>query len=362
MEVELTVDLKLSAPAPWLPEQIAAWLAILPPDYAAGNDFIANPVGTGPYRFEASSPGDRITVLANEDYFAGSPKGQPVAGQVDYRFVADATTGSPISCREPRMSCGVPIDQIGAVEGNGDSVLQVPIAGCAFIRIPTDVEPFSDVRVRQALNYAVDVQSIIEALLAGNGERLPNLFVPNGLGYDQELEAYPYDPEKARTLLAEAGYPDGFDTLDVTVTERVDVIEAIAGQLTVAGIRTEVNRLELALFNSGDYWLGTDPAASPLRFVTWRPLFDPHTLLSLVVSNTGFLSRHDNPAIQALLDDFATEPDPEARAEKGRTLGVALFEEPAAIYLYSLTSSIGVDGDAPEWTPRQDDYLIATLR
>ena len=101
---ELTVDLKLSAPAPWLPEQIAAWLAILPPDYAAGNDFIANPVGTGPYRFEASSPGDRITVLANEDYFAGSPKGQPVAGQVDYRFVADATTRlrSPVGNRACR--------------------------------------------------------------------------------------------------------------------------------------------------------------------------------------------------------------------------------------------------------------------
>ena len=194
---ELTVDLKLSAPAPWLPEQIAAWLAILPPDYAAGNDFIANPVGTGPYRFEASSPGDRITVLANEDYFAGSPKGQPVAGQVDYRFVADATTRvSDLLSGTAHVVRGVPIDQIGAVEGNGDSVLQVPIAGCAFIRIPTDVEPFSDVRVRQALNYAVDVQSIIEALLAGNGERLPNLFVPNGLGYDQELEAYPYDRRK----------------------------------------------------------------------------------------------------------------------------------------------------------------------
>ena len=190
----------------------------------------------------------------------------------------------------------------------------------------------------------------------GNGERLPNLFVPNGLGYDQELEAYPYDPESAHA--AGRGWVSGWvrHLLDA-VTERVDVIEAIAGQLTVAGIRTEVNRLELALFNSGDYWLGTDPAASPLRFVTWRPLFDPHTLLSLVVSNTGFLSRHDNPAIQALLDDFATEPDPEARAEKGRTLGVALFEEPAAIYLYSLTSSIGIRGGHPEWTPARTTTL-----
>lgn len=361
---ELTADLKLSAPAPWLPEQIAAWLAILPPGYASENDFVASPVGTGPYRFESSSPGDRITLLANETYFAESPKGQPVAAQVDYRFVADATTRvADLLSGTADVVRGVPFDQIGAVEGNGGQVLQAPIAGCAFIRIPTDVEPFSDVRVRQALNYAVDVQLIIDALLAGSGERLPNLFVPNGLGYDPALDAYAYDPDRARELLAEAGYPDGFDTaIDSTVTEREDIVQAIAGQLGDVGVRTTVNRLELALFNSGDYWLGTDPAASPLRFATWRPLFDPHTLLSLVVSNTGFLSRHDNPTIQVLLDAFATEPDPEARAEKGKELGVALFQEPAAIYLYSLTSTIGVDDQAPEFTLRQDDYLIATLR
>jgi peptide/nickel transport system substrate-binding protein len=257
----------------------------------------------------------------------------------------------------------VPVDQIGSVEGNGDQVLQVPIAGCTFIRIPTDVEPFSDVRVRQAMNHAVDVQLIIDALLAGNGERLANFFVPNGLGYDPDLEPYAYDPERARALLSEAGYPDGFDTeIDATITERSDIVDAIASQLTEVGIRTTVNRLELALFNSGEYWLGTDPAAAPMRFASWRPLFDPHTLLSLVVSNTGFLSRHDNPNVQTLIDEVATEPDPEIRAEKALELGRVLHEEPAAIYLYSLTSSIGVADGAPEWTPRQDDYLIGTLR
>jgi peptide/nickel transport system substrate-binding protein len=361
---DLTVDLKLSAPAPWLPAQIAAWLAILPPGHAASAGIAAEPVGTGPYRFAEMSAGEGITLTANDDYFAASPKGQPIADTVEYRFVADATTRvADLLSGTSDIVRGVPIDQVLAVEDSGNQALAVPISGCAFVRIPTDVEPFSDVRVRQALNYAVDVQAIIDALLAGNGQQLANFFVPDGLGYDPDLAPYAYDPERARALLAEAGYPDGFETaIDATITERADVVEAVAGYLTDAGIRTTVNRLELALFNSGDYWLGTDPAASPLRFATWRPLFDPHTLLSLVVSNEGFLSRHDNPNVQPLLDAFATESDSEARAATGMELGRVLHQEPAAIYLYSLTSIFGAASDAPDWTQRADDYIIGTLR
>ncbi|MBX3072113.1 MAG: ABC transporter substrate-binding protein [Thermomicrobiales bacterium] len=361
---ELTADLHLSSTAPWLPAQIAAWLCLLPPQAAQEPDFFATPIGTGPYRFESFVPGDRVSLTANDDYFAASPKGRPVADRLDYRFVADATTRvADLLSGTSDIVRAVPIDQIGAVENNGDVVLQTPISGSAFVRVPTDVAPFDDVRVREAMNHAVDVESIIAALLDGNGQRLANFFVPGGLGYDPDLAPYSFDPERARALLAEAGYPDGFDTsIDATVTERSDIVEAVAAMLSDVGIRTTVNRLELALFNSGDYWLGTDPAASPLRFATWRPLFDPHTLLSLVVSNAGFLSRHDNPRVQELIDAFAAEADPDARAQIGLDLGVALFEEPAAIYLYSLTSSTGQRAGVPEWSPRPDDYLIATLR
>ncbi len=358
-----TANLRLSAPAPWLPAQIAAWFCLIPPEASKDADFFATPVGTGPYQFESLTSGDRISLTANPDYPTESAKGVPVAGQVDYRFVADATTRvADLLSGTAQIVRNVPIDQISAVEDNGDSVLQTPISGCAFIRIPTDVEPFSDVRVRQALNFAVDVEAIIDALLAGQGEPLANFFVPGGLGYDPGLAPYAYDPDMARHLLSEAGYPDGFETsIDATITERADIVEAIAGMLTDAGIRTTVNRIELALFNSGDYWLGTDPAASPLRFASWRPLFDPHTLLSLVVSNTGFLSRHDNPNVQELIDAFATESDPDARAAIGLELGRVLHDEPAAIYLYSLTSATGQQTGVPDWTQRADDYLIATL-
>ena len=84
------------------------------------------------------------------------------------------------------------------------------------MRIATDTPPFDDVRVRQAINYAVDVDTIREALLAGTGRRLPNLFVPGGLGYDESLAPYPYDPDMARSLLQEAGVSGLSATLAAT--------------------------------------------------------------------------------------------------------------------------------------------------
>ena len=91
-------------------------------------------------------------------------------------------------------------------------------------------------------------------------------------------------------------------------------------------------------------------------------MYDPFTLLSLVFSNQGFLSRHDNPSAQALIDSGAVEPDPSARAEIYRQLGQVLHDEPAAIYLWSLTSFYGVAEGAPDWTTRADDYIIPALR
>jgi peptide/nickel transport system substrate-binding protein len=234
-------------------------------------------------------------------------------------------------------------------------VVEQPIAGCAFVRIPTDVAPFDNATVRLALNHAVDVEAIIASLLGGNGVRLPNVFVPGGLGYDEDLAPHAYDPELAKQLLAEAGYPDGFSTrLAYTTGERADLAAAIAGQLGAAGIDVELEPVETATFNAT--W--QDAEAAPLRLLTWRPLFDPYTLLSLVISDTGFLSRYDNAEAQSLIEAGAIEPDPDERDRIYRELGVVLHDSPAGIYLWSLTSFYGLQRDAPPWTPRADDWIL----
>jgi peptide/nickel transport system substrate-binding protein len=357
---ELTARLLLSAPSPWLPAQLAVWLACLPPAELAAGTLAETPVGTGPYRFVSWERGQRIVLEANPDYPADSPKGRPIAKRVVYRFVPEATTRvADLLSGTSHLVRALPVTQVEAVTEAGAQAVVQPLSGNAWIRIATDVAPFSEVRVRQALNYAVDVESIIAALLGGHGRRLANFFVPNGLGYDQALAPYPYDPERAKALLAEAGLADGFTTqLAFTTSERKELVEAIAAQLAAVGVTVELVPQEIATFN-GEW---KEPAAPPLRFSTWRPMYDPFNLLNLVVAREGFLSRHANDAVDPLLQAAATETDPARRADLYRQLGVVLHEQPAAIYLWSLTSIYGVAASAPAWTPRSDDYILPTVR
>jgi peptide/nickel transport system substrate-binding protein len=354
---ELTARLHLSQPAPWLPSMMAPWLVPIPALYALDNDFAASPVGTGPYKFVEWEQGDHITLEANWDYFASSPKGQPIAGTVTYRFVPEPSTRvADLLSGSAGIIRTIP-DQAQPVENGGATLSTEPVSGAAFVRVATDVEPFSEPRVRQALNHAVDVDAIVQALLLGNGKRLASLFVEGGLGYDPKLAPFAFDPEKAKSLLAEAGLADGFATqLEHTTDANPDLIAAIAGQLADVGIEVELQPRDTAAFNQT--W--KDSNAAPLRFVTWRPLFDPYTLLSLVVSNQGFLSRYSSDAAQALIDAAAVEPDPAKRAETYQQLAQVLQDDPAAIYLYNLTALYGTAADVPEWTRRPDDYIIAT--
>lgn len=361
---DLRFEWKLGRPAPWLPAQVAAWLAVLPPEYAGANDFGRAPVGTGPYRFVSWSAGEAIDLEVAPDYFAGSPKGTPIADTVTYRFVPDATTRiADVLSGNAQIVGRVPVDQISSIENGGGGVVLQPVSGAAFVRIPNTIEPFSNAMVCVAMNLAVDAEGIVGALEGGNGTPLASVFVPSSLGYDPDLAPYAYDPDLAREMLAEAGYPDGFSaSMDVSASERLDVAQAIAAQLGEVGIDVDVIQKELAVFNAPDQWSGAAPDASDLRLMTWRPLFDPYTLLSLMFSNTGFLSRFDDPTIQELIDRFSTETDPDARAGTGRELSRALHDNPAAIYLYDLTAVYGVSRDLPPWTARADEYVIATYR
>jgi peptide/nickel transport system substrate-binding protein len=353
----LTVRLHLSEPAPWLPSLMAPWLVVLPPVYASDptNDFANNPIGTGPYEFVRWERGSRIVLERNGDYVTAPAKGEPIAASVDFRFVPDATTRvTDVISGTSQLVRAVPYDELESV-ADAAEVVEQPIAGCALVRVPTDVAPFDDEMVRLALNHAVDVEAIIASLLGGNGVRLPNCFVPGGLGYDEELAPHAYDPALARQLLADAGYADGFSTrLAYTTGERADLAAAIAGQLGAVGIDVALEPVETATFNAT--W--QDPEAAPLRLLTWRPLYDPYTFLSLVISNSGFLSRYDNAEAQTLIEAGAVETDPEERDRIYRELGRVLRDSPAGIYLWSLTSFYGLDRDAPSWTPRADDWIL----
>lgn len=352
-----TAILHCKEPSAWLPSQIAVWLVLFPEGMDEQTWWTA-PVGTGPYRFAAYDAGSSLTLVRNEAYFAGSPKGEAMADRVTYRFVSEAATRiADLATGAAQIVTSVPLDQRDAVADAGANAVVDPILGTSFIRIATDTKPFDDPRVCQALNHAIDVETIATTLVAPESHRLAALYPdPRGLGFDPALAPFAYDPDKARSLLAEAGLADGFDTtLQFVATEKTDALEAIASYLGEVGIRVTLEAAELAAFNQA--W--PDTSAPPLRYASWRPLYDPHSLLSLMYLSTGYLSRYANPAVDALILAAAAEADVDARTELYRELGREMQTAPGAVYLWNLVSGYGVAPEAGAWSPRGDDYTLA---
>lgn len=355
---DLNARIICSEPAAWLPSQLAVWQVLLPEGFTP-ESLENNPVGSGPYRWGSYEPGNEIVLVRNLDYIWGSPKGQAMAEEVVYRFVPEsATRVADLATGQADIIARIPIEQEAGIEGAGGTVIVADILATAFVRIATDVAPFDDPRVRKALNHAVDVQAIARALEGESSNRLASIY-PNerALGFDPDLQPFAYDPELARELLAEAGYHDGFSTsLEVSQAPRLNYAEAIASDLEAVGIEVEIVAAEAGTFNAG--W--NDPEAPPLRYASWRPMYDPNTFLSLVVASDGFLSRYDNPEVDALIQEGAAEPDSEARNAVYQELGRVLQEEPAAIYLWNAVTRYGVEPELADWEPRGDDYIVLT--
>jgi peptide/nickel transport system substrate-binding protein len=217
------------------------------------------------------------------------------------------------------------------------------------------VPPFDRVEVRQALNHAIDVKSIAEALVSPEARRLASI-VPDerSIAFNPDLVPYEYDPERARELLAAAEVDEVEFDLEITSGSRVDVAEAIAAQLGEVGFRASIKVSEYAEFNAN--W--ANPDAPALRMVTWSPLYDPHTLLSLVFDSEGYLTRYANDEVDVLIDEASVETDPEARASVFRDMMSVMRDDAPVVFLWNLTAGYGVAEVAAEWEPRGDEYVL----
>lgn len=353
---ELNAEIVCAEPAAWLPSQMVVWGVLLPESATA--DSLANaPVGSGPYMFEEWEAGSHISLVRNPDYLLGTPKGDPLAERVIYRFVPESATRiADLSTGQAHIIAEIPQDQMAAVEEGGNTAITTSILGTAFIRIASDADAFGNPLVAQALNFGVDVQAVADALVSPESKRIASVFPdPRGIGFDERLEPFTYDPERAKSLLEEAGYSDGIDgEIQIVAGERLDVIEAIVAQLREVGVRLNIVSTELAGFNQD--WPNLEAPA--LRFATWRPMYDPFTFLRLVINSEGFLSRYENPTADELIASAAVEPDPGVREEIYHDLGHELQAHPAAIYLWNLVSTVGVAADLKGWQPRGDEYIL----
>jgi peptide/nickel transport system substrate-binding protein len=203
-----------------LKEPRASFLAILTAGAASivsptavmksGPDYPLQPVGTGPFKFVSWDRGQRVILEKNPAYWKFPVK----LDRVIYRpIVEDQARLTELLTGSLDLIVGVPPDFVGQLESGGKAaVLKQVGAHVWYLGINNQKKPFDDKRVRQALNYAVNKDAIVRDVLKGTGTPSRGPVLPNTWAADPTLKAYPYDPERAKKLLAEAGFPNGFST------------------------------------------------------------------------------------------------------------------------------------------------------
>jgi peptide/nickel transport system substrate-binding protein len=203
------------------------------------------PVGTGAYRFVEWVKDDRLVMDANLDWWGWNGKAPGVERVVWKPIPEDFARLSALQRGEVDVITNVPPDQMKIVK-----TVTVPATRFVCLQINGTQPPMADKRVRQALHYAMDVNSIVKNLYAGQGKPFSGGLADTDFGYNPALKPYPHDPERARKLLAEAGYANGIDiTLYAgsgTMVNDKQLLEALADMWSKVNVRAKVEMMEMA--------------------------------------------------------------------------------------------------------------------
>lgn len=317
--------------------RLAGLVTIVPPKAYAerGADFARRPVGTGPFRFVRWDDGARIVLDANREYWGGAPKFDGLT----FEFL-------PASRQVEGLLKG---DVDVVTELPGTDTLRVMRSSRArvekketFYTIGGSVNvssgPMSDVRVRQAVNYAIDKEALVRYDLLGNGRPLGSLTMGGEMGHDPEMQPYPYDPAKARELLRQAGYPSGVHLSAVVKAQGARAMQIIATELEKVGIHVDVHP-------TTDATVIQDIASRPWDF-TFGGCPDPlaHTFFIqfLFLSSLSPYSVTRSPEFDRRLDQMISTLDPDAQQRAGVELDRYVHDQALSVFTYQRLKTYGV--------------------
>ncbi len=365
---DYTVKLVTADPNPLFMRQLATNWMMVPPAYfeeVGGADaFEQAPVGTGPFQFVEMVRGDRIVYEANPNYWQ---EGLPKVARLIFRPIPESSTRvAAIQTGEVDIVQRLSAEEAASLEGVPNvEVISYPVDRVyyiAFNNLTTGLDqPTLDANVRLAMNYAVDREAIVDALFNGQARLATGLVTPANLGYDESLSPYPYDPEKARELLAAAGYPDGFEIGMAcpvgAYTNFEQVCEAVQGFLGEVGITAD-----LELMESGQFWdLESAKELPPLFGDSWSSDIG-EAINRLNGALDGFdasYSAWSDPTIDDFIAQIEVTVDADERAQLYKDLQAYMIENPPFIYLYEPMAFEAVNSRVQNYNPRPaEDYFL----
>lgn len=367
---DYTVQLSLTAPFAPLAAHLAhgALGMISPAALEQGADFLAtNAIGTGPFVLAAWDRAEQVVLERNPDYWGPAPALDRVIFRV---VVEDGARIVEIEAGTIDVAVRVPPAEIPRLQANPDIDLVItPGLRTIYIFFNVTAPPFDNVLVRQAANYAVDNQAIVESLFEGAALVSTAPFAPPIFGHAAQTP-YSYDPDRARELLAEAGY-DGSTVVLYHPTGRYIqdalVADAVRAQLEEVGFDVELRTLEWTQYVP--HVRRTVAEGNDIQFAMlgWgTPTMDAdyalYSLFHVSQHPPGFNGAfYDNPEVNALLEEARTTLDIEARrAAYAEAIGI-IWEDAPWLFLYSEIQVTAVRNNVTGFIVHPDESLIATF-
>ena len=304
-------------------------MAILPEGY---DNQATSPIGTGPYKFVEYVPGQRVVFEKNENYYNEEKMGKIDVVEVYIMTDASAIVSALMSDQLDLANVSVENAQI---LGGGFEVYNSPQNMVQIFALNNTYEPLSNMKVRQAINYAVNKQEIIQGVFNGYATELYSNFSPvMAVYYNDELsDVYTTDIEKAEQLMAEAGYADGFDlTIRVpgNYQAHVDTAQILMQQLEKIDIRVSIETIEWATWLDEVY----GKAEYQGTVIGFTGKLDPNDVLIRFVSTyPRNFTKYNNPVYDQLIADAAIELDETKRIEMYKECQRIITEEAVSVYI-----------------------------
>jgi peptide/nickel transport system substrate-binding protein len=359
---EYTVEIVTKKPDPILPARLTLFY-LVPPKYVreAGDvKFNQNPVGTGPFRFVKWIRDDRVELERNEKYWDGAPQ----IKELVFRSIPETQARlAALQTGEVDIATYLPPDIVEPLQSKKlnfgfKSVLSTRVVYLQLSPLATQKDsPLLKKEVRQAINHAIDRDSLINKILTGGGEKVPTI-VPKGIfGYESKINAYPYDPQKAKELLAKVGLSNGFEMELNGPTGRFmrdkEINQAIAGQLEKVGIKTKVK-----IHEWGTYSKAVTSHTMPSPYLeSWSlPSLDPDQWLWPTLHSGEFFSRTNDKEIDKFLDDARSEMDSTKREKLYHEIQKIAYDRSYLCPLYQVKNLFGISNRI-DWTPRADEMI-----
>jgi len=335
------VRIRTKTPFPAALEYLAGAVPIYPAKYYAQvgpNGMSDKPIGSGPYRVTEVVAGKLVRMEKFNDYFKGSPKGTPSIGKIEFRLVPEqATQLAEIMSGGLDWIWRVPADQAKQLA----TVPTLKVQGVESMRIAflhfgssdkAPASPLKDVRVRRAISYAIDRESIAKNILGEGSQVIHTLCFREQFGCtDQGAPRYAYDPARAKQLLAEAGFPNGFETELWSYRDRSQA-EAIINYLRAVGVRATLRTTQYSAFVTAQH---------EGKWVLGNRSYGSYGMMDTSATASAYLKGDDddysrNPKVIEYLTIADTSIDPAVRKDNYRKALALAAEEALVLPLFSM--------------------------